>query len=1097
MILNHKFLEFKQQYYQFSIDDSLVNFDILKALKIEHEFVFKKNEVKSIVRETLFYEKEYGINSLCLIKGIVKLNYRNKVINTPVLIKNYSFKQNKISDTIFFECEDENYEINPFLHFFLQEYFDINLDLNSINEYLDFLKSNFKDVFSESELYLGNFHPYRHRFLFEINNLISSNKFSNPLIHLFGNLTSTYQSDNLSSNVIFQCDEYQQKVTKLVSNESIIIQGPPGTGKSQTITNTIFKFLEIEKTILVISEKKVALDVIHSRLKERNLDLISLFITSKENNQEIYKSIKSTWIYFENYELINSINTIKNSRNIKLIEELISGFQNENAIDGSSIKNFINSCPIINLNKINTTGIKLPKLNEFNLYNTYISQLSDNDFELIKLLNFNYLQLSNTELIELISRSFNSTKDLKKLFNLQSISDLNSLINKAILYQNYSSSVYKKYGGILTKNSKKFLSLRKKWNQLKIELSFYTIHENHWLKKPSFDEIVILKKQANSTNLIGKLLWKIRWKNWTRTTELDAIKQLELFEKNLLTNLEIEKIKIQFLELDVTNTDEIETIYNLISTTNFSAWKDFNETDEKQKNEILNSHSKLKRLQVECSSFLDLNHTEFLENSIEKLQINLSKIIEIKTILKGISHLIFESLKQATNYNDFHELIYANAWRNFVTENPAFINFDFSEMYSICKNIISEEKECEINNSRLVIEKQIAKFRTFHDLINTSNSKLKENQKELKAKLKKGKTILVKEFSKQRNHLSFRQLLETEAEIWLSVLKPICLTNPTKLAVSFPMKYELFDLVIFDEAGRIPLTHGLGAMQRAKKAIVAGDPQQMAPSTYFGENQFDDTNLLHQATYYFKNVFLGNHYRSKSNSLISFSNNHFYDNKLKVYPNYDSLNEEVVKFIYIKNGVYKNGQNEIEAIEIAKEIEKRLPLTENLGIVAFSEIQLNLIFSKLSNNSQELLLQRISDNTAFLKTLEQVQGDECDLLLISFGYGKNEEGKFEMRFGPLNQQNGNKRLNVLLTRARNKLLFFASVNASDFPISDNESIRLLWLWFCFIEKSQIDKSENNMSNELSFKELVYDSKNKVELLNKISVWEDRGWKFTF
>jgi hypothetical protein len=87
------------------------------------------------------------------------------------------------------------------------------------------------------------------------------------------------------------------------------------------------------------------------------------------------------------------------------------------------------------------------------------------------------------------------------------------------------------------------------------------------------------------------------------------------------------------------------------------------------------------------------------------------------------------------------------------------------------------------------------------------------------------------EFSKQRNHLSLRQLIETEAEIWLSVLKPICLTNPTKLAVSFPMKQELFDLVIFDEAGRIPLTHGLGALQRAKKAIVAGDPQQMGPST--------------------------------------------------------------------------------------------------------------------------------------------------------------------------------------------------------------------------------------------------------------------------
>jgi superfamily I DNA and/or RNA helicase len=384
-------------------------------------------------------------------------------------------------------------------------------------------------------------------------------------------------------------------------------------------------------------------------------------------------------------------------------------------------------------------------------------------------------------------------------------------------------------------------------------------------------------------------------------------------------------------------------------------------------------------------------------------------------------------------------------------------------------------------------------------LINTPNSKLKEEQKELKSRLKVGKSILVKEFSKQRNHLTLRQLIESEANIWISVLKPIWLTNPTKLAMSFPMKTELFDLVIFDEAGRIPLTHALGAMQRAKKAIVAGDPQQMGPSNYFGENTMEETDLLHQATYYFKNVFLSNHYRSKNKNLIEFSNSYFYENKLKVYPNYNSLNEQSIQFNYIKNAIYKEGQNEIEALQVAIEIEKRIFSIETIGIVAFSESQLNLIFSKLSSNNQEILLERITNDTAFFKTLEQVQGDECDLLIISFGYGKNEFGKFEMRFGPLNQQNGKKRLNVLFTRARNKIVFYASVKSSDFPISENESVRLLWLWFCFIEKIK-DKSSKNeqiISNEIQFKELVSSSKSSIELLNKISVWEERGWKFTF
>jgi superfamily I DNA and/or RNA helicase len=1095
MIINQRLEEFKEQFYQFSIDDSLVNFNVSKAILVNQNLIFEKQAVKSILKEAVFFEKEYGINSLCIVEGLIKLNYRQRQIITPVFIKSCHFSENKTDETISFNSDEELIEINPFLNYFLKDFFQYETKSNE--DCKQFLIEKFKEAYNPLDCFVSNLHPHRHRFLFEIDNILSSDQFSKPLKHLFGDLTSSYETQDLTDKVIFNCDEDQQKVKELIAKESLIVQGPPGTGKSQTISNTIFKFLELNKTILIISEKKAALDVIHSKLKERNLNLISLLITSTENNQEIFKSLKNTWIYFENYQLEKQSTTLNNSKDLKQIEVLIEGFQNKEAIDGISLKNFFNSFSKIDLNSFKTSGINLPKLNEYGNHKNTISELSINDFELIKLLNFNCFQLGNTELGESISDCYKSIIELKKTFHFNQIADLNLLINKAISFQSFNSSVYKKYGGILTKNTKKFLSLRKKWNQLSIELANYKIQENHWLKKPTLDEIAILKKQTNSEKLFDKIVWKSRWKKWTRSPELDAIKQLESYEQTLLINLELGKIKNQLLELDIANTDEIETIYTLIKTTNLSDWNDFIETDEEQLAKILNSHSKLKNLQVSCLSFLDLKYFETLESSIEKLYTNLNELIEIKTKLKGISKSVFESLKHTFNFDAYEELVYANAWRNYVLENPAFRNFEFSELFSLCKKVIAEGKDTAMKISQLIIEKQVEKFRFFHELINTPNSKLKEDQKEFKARLKKGKSILVKEFSKQRNHLSLRQLIETEAEIWLSVLKPISLTNPTKLAVSFPMKQELFDLVIFDEAGRIPLTHSLGAMQRAKKAIVAGDPQQMGPSTYFGENQIDETDLLHQATYYFKNVFLSNHYRSKSKSLIEFSNNHFYDNKLKVYPNYDSLNEQVVQFKYVNNGVYKDGQNEIEARQVASEIEKRLLLPENLGIVAFSETQLNLIFSKLSNNSQELLLERISYDTAFFKTLEQVQGDECDLLLISFGYGKNEEGKFEMRFGPLNQHNGKKRLNVLFTRARNRILFFASVNASDFPISDNESVRLLWLWFCFIEKSQNKINGEAISNELSFKELVYSSKSSVELLNKISVWEDRGWRFTF
>ncbi len=1097
MVLNQKLEEFKKKFYQFSIDDSLVNFNATKAIQAEQTLIFKKQEVKSILKEAVFFEKESGVNSLCLVAGIVKLNYRNKIINTPVLIKSCHFNENKANEIVRFESEDEVFEINPFLQFYLKEFYA--KDFSSVDDCLYFLKNNLKASFSENETYIGNLHPYRHRFLFELNIILSSDRFSNPLKHLFGELTSYYQYDNLSQNILFDSDEDQEKVTELIKNESLIIQGPPGTGKSQTIANTLFKFLELDKTILVVSEKKAALEVVLTKLKEKKLDLISIFTTSSNNNQEIYSNLKETWIQFENYQFENQKSIFEDSNHKIKINEIISGFQKTDAIGGISLASFFKSSQKITIDLKGNFIQNVPTLNEFNFFQSKLQQLSESDFSLLKNFSYSGFNLTNDEIIERIKSSFETIQKLKKTFVLTQISDLESLIKRAITFQNLNSTVYKKYSFILTKNTKKFLSIRKKWNQLNNQLLSLKVHENHWKITPSFDEIELLRNQANSKKIYDKIVWKSRWKKWTRSPNLNAIDQLNFYQKSLELNLEIGKLKQQFLELEIENTDEIETIYSLIKTTNLDDWKDFVTIDKTQLLEILNSHSTLKILQQQFITFLDSSFSNSIEEVIEKLNSNLDEIITLKTHLEGIPKDVIESLKFANNFEEYKQIVYSNTWRNFVLENPVFRNFEFSEFYNQCKAIISNEKENTPIHSHLIIKKQIQKFRTFHELINTPNSKLKEEQKELKSKLKIGKSILVKEFSKQRNHLTLRQLIESEAKLWISVLKPIWLTNPTKLAMSFPMKTELFDLVIFDEAGRIPITHALGAMQRAKKAIVAGDPQQMGPSSYFGENSIDETDLLHQATYYFKNVFLSNHYRSKNKNLIEFSNAYFYDNKLKVYPKFNLLKEQPIQFNYVKNATYKEGQNEIEALQVAIEIEKRMLSTDTIGVVAFSESQLNLIFSKLNSKNQEQLLERIANDTAFFKTLEQVQGDECDLLIISFGYGKNEDGKFEMRFGPLNQQNGKKRLNVLFTRARLQMIFYASVTANDFPISENESVRLLWLWFCFIEKIKDKSSKNNLpiSNEIQFEELVNSSTNRIELLNKISVWEERGWKFIF
>ena len=149
---------------------------------------------------------------------------------------------------------------------------------------------------------------------------------------------------------------------------------------------------------------------------------------------------------------------------------------------------------------------------------------------------------------------------------------------------------------------------------------------------------------------------------------------------------------------------------------------------------------------------------------------------------------------------------------------------------------------------------------------------------------------------------------------------------------------------------------------------------------------------------------------------------------------------------------------------------------------------------------------RIDSDLAFFKALENVQGEECDQLIISLGYGQNENGEFHMRFGPLNTKNGSKRLNVLLTRARKKIDFFSSVKGSDFKINSNEAIDLLRLYLLQLESSSNEVIPNQFpysllpnitGNNLKFDEVYSTIQDANELVTLVNVMEKRGWIVSF
>ena len=537
-------------------------------------------------------------------------------------------------------------------------------------------------------------------------------------------------------------------------------------------------------------------------------------------------------------------------------------------------------------------------------------------------------------------------------------------------------------------------------------------------------------------------------------------------------------------------------------------WEIYSSISPERRRKLCDSHSKLHQLQSVLKTYFKLNSDELISNVFETVESQFEELIRLRAKISSLENLSYRLFEIANSIDEYAKIVYKSNWVKFESYFPELAKFTPSEIHSKVNQIILSREE-ESNLFSHQIEFSISeKFQEFHHLLRTPSYKLSSEEKYKKQHLKKGKSILVKEFSKSKSHPSIRELLESEASIWIHLLKPIWLSNPVQVARCFPLVKDFFDFVIFDEATQIPLTNALGSLHRGKRIIVAGDEQQMSPSSFF-QSSSDTVDLLHQSAFHWKNLFLKHHYRSEHPALIQFSNRYFYDNSLIAYPSFNSINFPI-QLHYCNHGVFDDRENIEEAILMAKLLEEKLNLNLSIGVVAFSETQLNCIYRYLSPSIQFKVNERIEDGSLFFKSLENVQGEECDFLLISLGYGKNSEGEFHMRFGPLNQKNGSKRLNVLLSRAKKSIDFVCSVLSNDFKINDNESVNLLRLFLSQLEnQSSIENTVNEFPfnlhpriNQLSnspinieFPHLYTTIKDANELVTFQDVLQKRGWKF--
>ena len=288
-------------------------------------------------------------------------------------------------------------------------------------------------------------------------------------------------------------------------------------------------------------------------------------------------------------------------------------------------------------------------------------------------------------------------------------------------------------------------------------------------------------------------------------------------------------------------------------------------------------------------------------------------------------------------------------------------------------------------------------------------------------------------------------------------LCPCMLMSPISVAQYIDLKSEKFDLVIFDEASQMPTCEAVGAIARGKALIVVGDSKQMPPTSFFATTQVDEEeadvddmeSILDDCkTLSLREYYLSWHYRSKHESLIAFSNSQYYDNRLFTFPSIDDQQAKV-KLVPVA-GVYDKGRtrsNPEESKAIVEEIIRRLSDPElqkySIGVVSFSKVQGDRIEDDLTEElDRHPELKDIAYNgrePIFVKNLENVQGDERDVILFSVGYGADKDGKVSMNFGPLNNAGGERRLNVAVSRARYEMMVFSTLKSSQIDLKRSQA----------------------------------------------------------
>ncbi len=899
------------------------------------------------------------------------------------------------------------------------------------------------------------------------------------------------------------CDSAQyEAVAESEKGATFVLHGPPGTGKSQTITNIIANALDKNKRVLFVAEKQAALQVVKKRLCEIGIGEFCMELHSGKSadKSQIIKSIENCLAltseaddekFFDVGTKINDTRAAlrapldalhkKRRLGVSVYEGIVYYLQNKNAPELLNIETtFYDSLTKQKLEDYESMlltaqaaakecgGVYRSPFSEVRLtecgVETKNAVLCAAEVVLAELKHLkNYLGLFLETFNQKISKF--TYKKLENLIAITRVLEENSLKNffecdEEELYRFYNANLrydsevkhWLKYFKVLPdiskfageieseidnwgenyRSSRVLLQVIKRINRCGAAVA--EKDELEWIKR-AYEIEKARERILKNTSLSAAFTGFGGINDRKRADFLAPLYELHALCAQTFMDYNADAFNSKCVSSAGGTLKPLLT--GLISAAKaFAGSADYYLKTIKAEKGVYDDEDLFECYQSKCTAFID--NIDMLPSWC------IYKATAKKLSESGLSFMTDAMESGKISGKQILSAFRKNVYRNFIQTNiPA------DESLSAFSASVLDENAA--NFARLLEEfSQLTREKIRKDLI--SRLPAKETEGPLALEL----MAFQRQIKGNLRAFNLRSLFTDVPEL-MKVVAPCLLMSPGTVSQYLPADPELFDIVIFDEASQIPTCEAVPSLARAKSAIIVGDPKQMPPTSFFAGTGADDD---HPEAEDLESVLedclaLGVpekhliwHYRSKHESLIAFSNIMYYSSKLCTFPSPDALDSKV-KLEYIENGVYERGGtkcNREEAEALVAEVVRRLKdeklRRSSIGIVTFStpqQVYVERLLGKaiIKNGLEEAAYER--EEPLFVKNLENVQGDERDVILFSVCYGPDRMGRISLNFGPLNQFGGWRRLNVAVSRAREEMVVFSSMRYSMIDLSRTTS----------------------------------------------------------